>query len=123
MKRVDRDTYITRYRPEYSAIQYVNQNLPENARVMCLLIGNRTYYLDRDFYLFKGFFYKNASGEITEKILLQRLKRYDTTHIILGVKRYHLNKLDSDIFKRFFKNNTKILFENHGYQVLEVIKN
>ena len=123
MKTIDRDAYITDYLPEYPAIQYANKNLPEDASVLCLLIGSRTYYLDRNFHLNNSFFHTTASGEISEKILLKRLKRYGTTHIIFGDVIYRENQYDIDVCENFFKNNTKLLFEKHGCQVLEVTKN
>ena len=47
---VDREHYIKRFRPEYELIQYINNQLPENSIVLCLFIGNRIYYFDRQIY-------------------------------------------------------------------------
>lgn len=124
--RVDRDTYITRFRREYPAIQYANQYLPDNARVLCLLIGNRTYYLDRDFCLAPDFFHRNSLGTYDEKMLSERLHATGATHIIFGLPTYYdwiqknLTKEEMNIFQKFFDKKTELLFEKYGYQVLKI---
>jgi len=44
--RLSRDQYITRFRPEYPAIQYANNHITPNTKVLCLFLGNRGYYMD-----------------------------------------------------------------------------
>ncbi len=46
--KIDRDAYITQFRPEYPAIRFANQNLPGTARILAIFLGNRGYYFDRD---------------------------------------------------------------------------
>ncbi len=46
--QVDRGTYIQKYRPEYAALQYVNRHLPQDARLLAIFLGRRSYYCDRD---------------------------------------------------------------------------
>lgn len=46
--QVSRDEYIAQRRPEYPLIQYVNRNLPTDARLLCIFVGQRRYYFDRD---------------------------------------------------------------------------
>jgi len=48
---VSRDQYITRYRPEYPAMQYINSRLPADAVVLFVFIGGRGYYCDRKYVL------------------------------------------------------------------------
>jgi hypothetical protein len=127
LKKVDRDTYISRIVGEYPVLQYANQYLPQNAKVFCLLIGKRTYYLDREFYINEDFFRKNSAGLYSEKTLMKRLTKSGVTHIILGLSTYQnwikdtLNKEQQKVFKNFFKANTKIIYQHNGYQLLEVI--
>jgi 4-amino-4-deoxy-L-arabinose transferase-like glycosyltransferase len=44
---VGREVYIKRFRPEYALISYINGKLPEDTIILCLFIGNRIYYFDR----------------------------------------------------------------------------
>jgi hypothetical protein len=45
--RVSRDEYLSRQLPEYPIMQYANKNLPESAKILCIFMGRRGYYLDR----------------------------------------------------------------------------
>ncbi|WP_172683759.1 ArnT family glycosyltransferase [Desulfosarcina cetonica] len=47
---VSREDYITRFRPEYELIRYINSQLHENSIILCLFIGDRIYYFDRQIY-------------------------------------------------------------------------
>lgn len=45
--RLTRDEYLSKQLPEYPIMQYVNKNLPESAKILCIFMGNRGYYLQR----------------------------------------------------------------------------
>jgi len=45
--RLSRDEYLTRQLPEYPVMQYANKNLPASAKILCVFMGWRGYYLDR----------------------------------------------------------------------------
>ena len=47
--QLSRDEYISQYCPEYPAMQYVNENLPPDSRLLFLFMGKRGYYCDRDY--------------------------------------------------------------------------
>ena len=122
--KVDRDTYVARYRREYPVIQYANQVLPKDARVLCLSIGNRTYYIDRSVHLSEDF-YDRIDGRFLESELLRKMKRYGTTHIILDrnsasnwLKR--LKPVERATFENVFRKHTKLLFEKYDVLLLEL---
>lgn len=46
--RVTRSDYITRFRPAYKLHAYAAHNLPEDATILGLFLGNRRYYCQRD---------------------------------------------------------------------------
>ena len=126
-KKINRDDYISRYRGEYAVVQYANRNLVTDAKVFCLLIGHRTYYLERDAWLYAGLFFKPSDKtKFSEITLLKRLSTHETSHIIFGADTYKrwaraaLNPHEMEIVKQFFKNNTKLLYQKYGYQLLEV---
>jgi hypothetical protein len=127
LKKVSRHQYISRFVGEYPVLQYANLELPKDAKVLCLFLANRTYYLDRECYLDENFFRKNQNGQYEEEILLNRLKQSGATHIILWQRSYenfiktNLNSHEVDIFEKFFHNHTKILYEKNRYQLREVI--
>ncbi|RWX44363.1 Dolichyl-phosphate-mannose-protein mannosyltransferase [Candidatus Electrothrix aarhusensis] len=44
---LSRNQYLTKQIPEYPVMQYANKNLPDSAKIICLFLGWRGYYLDR----------------------------------------------------------------------------
>lgn len=124
--KINREEYITQYRPDYAVIQYANQVLPNDAKVLCLLIGNRTYYLDREYHFCDDFFQRNKLGKYEESDIIKRLSRYGTTHVIFGLETYrrwhmdNLNEAEQKLFSTVLENHTRILYEKFGYQLLEV---
>lgn len=123
--KVDRDAYIGGYRMEYPVIHYANLFLPKDARVLCLSIGDRTYYIDREAHLAEDF-YDKKDGKFTENDLLQKISRYGSTHIIFYKNVYlnwarHLSKDEQAAFENVFQNHTKLLYEKNDVQLLELI--
>ena len=49
-----REDFLKRHLLHYDAVEYINENLPENAKIFTMFLGRRGYYLDRD--------YKNESS-------------------------------------------------------------
>jgi len=94
-----RDEYIEIFRKEYPAMRYINENLPQDARVLFFYLGNRGYYCDRD-YLFdmqKGVstFWEIVKRTNSSEEVLTELKKMGVTHLFI---RY-------DIFDRWVKND------------------
>ena len=119
---VDRDAYITRFRREHPVILNANKNLPDDARVLCLSLGNRTYYVDRKVHLAEDFFTKKG-GVYSEKVLLKKLERNSTTHIILDKKILFdwlktRPKAEQTVFLNVFKYNTRVLYEKNEVRLL-----
>ena len=44
--KVSRDEYIQHFRPEYASMQYANQNLSGEDKILGVFLGNRGYYSD-----------------------------------------------------------------------------
>jgi hypothetical protein len=95
--------------------------------VLCLLTGHRTYYLERDAWLYQGLFFNTSSNEkFSEETLLNRLNQHPTSHVIFGMDtykswaRFALKPIEIEVVKRFFKNNTRLLYQKNGYLLLEV---
>jgi hypothetical protein len=121
--KVDRDTYISRYRREYPVIRYANQTLPKDARILCLANGNRTYYIDRKVHLAEDFF-ESSNGRFLESELIKKLGRYGTTHIIIdkiSASNWirQLKPKERAIFENVFQKHTKLLFEKYDVLLLE----
>ena len=44
-----RDDFLRRHLLHYDAVQYINANLPMNAKVFTVFLGRRGYYLNREY--------------------------------------------------------------------------
>lgn len=45
--RLSRDEYLAKQLPEYQVMQYANKHLPASAKILCIFMGWRGYYLDK----------------------------------------------------------------------------
>ena len=125
---VGRDTYISRHRPEYPSIQYINSHLPENIKILGVFLGNRRYYFEKtiifDFSFIKKSVKESSRGDSLGKALQQR----QITHIIVRHDLFNSwakNTFDSNeilILETFFRNHTQLLFSQTGYGVYALNK-
>jgi hypothetical protein len=122
-----REEYIERRRPEYSAMRYINNNLPSDARILFIFLGNRGYYCDRE-YVFdmnhnRSTLRQLAKGSTDPETILLGLKGMGITHLLIRydifdkwVKTNFTSK-DREVSKTFFKRYVKLLFFKWGYGV------
>ena len=118
--KIDRDSYIAQFRPEYLAIRFANQNLPDTVKILAIFLGNRGYYFDRDV-LFDMKLPIPAidtagSGRTVEALLHQQgithlLIRYDLFDRWLST----LTDNDKETMARFFQTRTRLLFSSGGH--------
>jgi hypothetical protein len=124
--RVNRETYIERYRPEYPAIKYVNKNLASSSKILALFLGKRLYYSDREI-IFGDSYFRNTvnKAEISESIL-KELRQQKITHLLIRYDMFNtwsnrqLNKGTKKILGNFFKNHTHPLFSRAGYGLYQL---
>jgi hypothetical protein len=119
--KVSRDQYISKYRFEYPAMQYINANVPDNARVFLLFLGNRGYYCDRDYLLGEGRFKRLVTQASDPSGLIKELSRMKVTHLVICAPifdKWAKDNFSTDqqrLLKAFFSDKTKLLF--HQSQV------
>ena len=119
--RVGRDEYIEKYRPEYAVINYANHNIPSNAKIMCMFLGNRSYYIDREVVFSYGLASKEVIQEYSSEKILVDLKKRNITHLLV---RYDLfskwlqdnyNEREKEVINNFFKKYTNLIFSKNGH--------
>lgn len=121
--KAGRDEYIEKYRPEYAAFQYANKNFPPDAKIMCLFIGNRRYYSDRDVIFGENIFINSVKS--TDKIISD-MKKKGITHLLIGYNLFdwwvnnNFNGGEKILLKNFFKENTILVFSKGGYGLFEL---
>ncbi len=121
---ISRTDYIQHRRPEYAAIEFINQNLPADARVLAIFLGKRRYYFDRDVYFVNQLHWTTRLSSNIEG--LERLRQSGFTHIIV---RYDLfnsamqRQLTADQagwLVKFFNEHATLLFRRDGYGVYKL---
>ena len=124
--RVNRETYIEQYRPEYPAIKYANKNLVSSSKILALFLGKRLYYSDKEM-IFGDSYFRNTvnRAEISESIL-KELRQQKITHLLIRYDMFNtwsngqLNEGTKEILGSFFKNHTHRLFSKAGYGLYQL---
>lgn len=123
-RSVSRDEYISNYRPEYPAVQYINNHLSSDAKVYFIFLGKRGYYCDRDYThgieLFSSLI-KNADNS---REILEGFQKSGITHLLiynhLFEKWMKANFSDKklSLIQTFFREKLELLYFEKGFGVL-----
>ncbi|BBO79502.1 hypothetical protein DSCO28_00680 [Desulfosarcina ovata subsp. sediminis] len=125
--QISRDDYIRKFRPEYEVIRYTNHHLHSNTSMLCLFMGNRRYYFDKQPIMNVNVLKRALSSSHTIDQVRSRLRDLNITHIIL---RYDLfanwleNSLDPTeraLLDRFFFMHTTKIRSYGGYGLYELM--
>lgn len=124
---VSRGEYIALRRPEYPAMEFINQHLPRDARILFFFVGNRGYYCDRD-YRFdipsRTSFLREAAN--SGESIAERLRAAGITHFLVRLPVFQewiledLTATERQRMKTFFDKRTSRLFLRNGYGVFEL---
>ena len=120
---VSRDEYISKYRREYPAMQYVNRNLPADALIFFVFLGKRGYYCNKDYELDNGWIYKIIKNSNSPEHVLIELKTRGITHLFVNYNIF--NKWKKEVFNdkelylldQFMIKYSKMLFIKRGFGV------
>jgi hypothetical protein len=120
------EEFLNRKVPGYPALEFINRNLPENCRTLCVWTGAYGYYINRQYYsdtfvedvTLKGFIHKSVNG----KELSQRLIQAGFTHLFSNLPILEKNTEQSErvIFGEFLREETRELFRYQNYVVFEI---
>jgi hypothetical protein len=124
--QLSRDQYIEHYRPEYAALRFANQRLSQNARILGLFLGNRSYYSERDLVFGDGFFKHTVIREDSAREILEALKSKKITHILVYyriLKRWSGHNFNHDERLRlqdFFNYHANLIFHKGEYGLYQL---
>jgi len=124
--RIDRDSYITKYRPEYVALLYSNQNLPDSAKLLGLFLGNRRYYSDRELVFGNNQFRSMVKEAASHAEILSALKGRGYTHILIRFDLFNrwaalqFNAREKKFLDTFFKKHVRLLIAHRGYGLFQL---
>jgi len=124
--KITRDEYITKYRKEYPAVQFANRNLPEDAKIFGVFLGNRLYHSDREMIFDIRLLQTIIRDADSPGKIMQELNTKRISHLLI---RYDLfNKWTRDNFDEgtreklgaFSENYLKLLFYREGYGLFQL---
>jgi hypothetical protein len=124
---VSRDEYIARYRPEYSAMEYINKSLPQDAKVLFIFMGNRGYYCERE-YVFDMKNYRSTllhliKDEYDPQAVFSGLRSMGVTHLLMRNDIFYkwVNKVfkesDRSVLRLFMKKYVVLMFKKEKYRL------
>jgi 4-amino-4-deoxy-L-arabinose transferase-like glycosyltransferase len=119
--RVGRDIYIEKYRPEHAAIQFANRQLPENAKIFCLFLGDRSYYSERELFFGDTHFYRNVKQADTAEKLKMEFQRINARYLLIRYDIFNqwsglqFNDREKRVLGDFFKQHATLIFAKGGY--------
>jgi Na+-transporting methylmalonyl-CoA/oxaloacetate decarboxylase gamma subunit len=126
--KMSRDAYIAKYRPEYSIYQYANLNLPENAKIMGLFLGNRRYYSDRELIFGQKEFQETIRRSKTPDMLIKELRQKGYTHIMVRFDLFNwwtdkqFDEGKKEMLKTFFTVDLEPILSESGYGLFKFRK-
>jgi hypothetical protein len=125
-KKIDRDAYIARYRPEHTIYRYANKHLPDEVKILGLFLGNRRYYCDRDLRFGNNLFRQIIKGADSSTTVLAQLQRRGFTHLLIRYdlfNRWAAKQFDDnekEILGTFTLRYLKNLLTKDGYGLFEL---
>lgn len=129
---VSRDEYIGKFRSEYPAMRYINENLPADARVLFMFLGNRGYYCDRQYVLDmqrnRSTFRQLVKASSDPQTIFLGLKDMGITHILIHYDifdewcRTNFSMEEREVIRAFFKKYMRLLFFKRGYGVSLIVE-
>ena len=124
--KVSREQYIELCRPEYAVLQYANRHLPDNARILGLYLGNRSYYSDRDLFHGDQLLLNTVKQASSPEEVLTRIRNMGFTHIIINYNKFlewygrNLTSAEQKRLALFFRDSVTLLLSHDGYQLFKI---
>jgi 4-amino-4-deoxy-L-arabinose transferase-like glycosyltransferase len=118
---ISREAYIQKFRPEYAAMVYANQNLNQDDRIFALFLGNRRYYSERKITFDIPFFKETVLESENAPEIAKRLTLKGATHLLVAFdlfKKWASSNFTIEkqkLIETFFRNHTRPLFSTDGH--------
>ncbi len=125
-----KDEFLSRNIESYPAMQYINENLPNDVRIFLMFLGRRGYYLNRPYYYERSFGMNAINNMVKASADKQGFRTYlqslDCTHILMRtdlVNKYLRNNFPEKTIIRFLdlvKECWNPVYKLNGYAVMEI---
>ena len=126
---VSRDDYITAFRPEYPAIRFANATLPPDARVLCLFLGNRGYYMNFKLVFEQphenGLFARFLAAPEQSLAITAAMREKGITHVLMrddlaAAWLHQLDEADRQRIAPLFANAAQPLLRQNGHSIFPI---
>jgi len=125
-----REAFLKHHLLHYDAVEYINENLPDDAVIFTMFLGRRGYYLNRNYKNEPSFGMHNINQMITSSINEEKFVEYirsmNVTHILMRtdlVDQYLQDNFSSEEIKRFLnlkKKYWKKIYQDEGYTIWDI---
>jgi len=125
---LSRDQYIEKFRPEYATIQYANNQLPAETKILALFIGNRGYYSEHAIHFDIDLFHAAVQASVRPGDLYRQVAQMGFDHMVIRFDMFdkwchdNLNKKEKQMVNSFFQNLCKHLFSKNGHGIFQLTK-
>jgi hypothetical protein len=128
--RESREAYLTRTLPEYPIFQYLNQNLPDSARVYLVFVGRRAYYCRRSYFYDGGelpwVLLQAIRGAEKPERIASGLKVHNLTHLLVRedlLEKFLLDNLAPkkvSLWRSFQERRLKAVYHHRGFSLYQI---
>ena len=125
--QVTRSEYIEKFRPEYAALQFANDYLKGDVKLLAFFLGDRRYYSDHDIRFNNSQFKHLVQNSKTARGIFQGLKKQNYTNLIINYPEFNFwngrifNIDEQGRIQEFFNYHTKRLFSKGGHGLYQLI--
>ena len=125
---LSRDQYIEKFRPEYAAIQYANNQLPAETKILALFLGNRGYYSEHAIQFDIDMFHAAVQASVQPGDVYRQIVQRGFSHMVIRFDMFNrwchdnLNKKEKQMVNTFFQNWCKQLFSKNGHGLFQLSK-
>jgi len=130
MGKETREAFLKRHLLHYDAVKYINNNLPEDAKIFTMFLGRRGYYLDRAYQNEPSFGMSTIRHMVTistdKEKFVDYIRSMNVTHILMRtdlVNNFLNDNFSTEEIKGFMnvsKKYWKPIYESNGYSVWNV---
>lgn len=130
--RESRVSFLTRTVSEYPVYEYLNRQLPQQAKVYLIFVGRRAYYCDRDYFHdpgeLPGFLLHAVRTAQNSEEIVQSLRRTGITDMMIQsdlLSRYltdNLTPAQALVWDDFVARELHLRYANRGYALYQIAR-
>ena len=111
---------------DYDLIEFANQNLPGDAKILSIFLGNRIYYSDKVMVSDVNLLFKALKQSAAPETIGSIVKQSGVTHIIIRSDLFdqwlndNFDGKEKDRIKTFWQTHLRLLYFKNGYGLFKL---